>query len=81
MKKNIALGILTALTTCCSALADDDLKWVDVNSQIAEPTVCAAASQPLVAADGFSSWWRTSLVSNVIAFSSRIASGILLLVR
>ena len=81
MKKKFALGILTALAICCSVLADDDLKWIDINSQIAEPTVYAAAPQPLVSADGFSSWWRTSLVSNVIAFSSKIASGVLLLVR
>ena len=56
MKKKFALGILTALAICCSVLADDDLKWIDINSQIAEPTVYAAAPQSLVSTDGFSSW-------------------------
>jgi len=76
MSKKLAL--IALLMVALGAFADDGLKWIDVNSQIAAPTVYAAAPQTLTAPDGFSSWWRTFLASDAMKFSSKFAGGLLL---
>jgi len=79
---NKKLALIALMTVALGAIADDGLKWIDVNSQIAAPTVYVAAPQALTAPpDGFSSWWRTFLASEAMKFSSKFAGGLLLFLR